>query len=174
MCEKTQQDPAHPQGVQLPVSANLRRTERNKSFHTWYALYVFCRYKLEFRYISYVVDIVGYIIITAFLQSHGFALPVMLGTGFTSFPAFSCWSIDLLQNTEDIARLCRSHTSDTDHQGTTSTQKATLRAAWAPSCRAGNLGRRNSAEYFQTKETLRCRTPSTHLDCRSCKMQIDK
>ena len=132
--------------MQLPVSANLRRSERNKSFHMWYAWYVFSRYKLEFRYISYVVDIVGYIIITAFLQSHGFALPeVMLGTGFTRFPAFSSWSIDLLQNTEDIARLCRSHTSHNSHHfGTTgSTQKATLRAAWAPSCRAGNLGTRD-------------------------------
>ncbi len=63
---------------------------------------------------SYVVNIVGYIIITSwdFLQSHGFALPeVMLGTGFTSFPAFSSWSINLLQNAEDIAGLCRSHIS---------------------------------------------------------------
>ena len=36
----------------------------------------------------------------------------------------------------------------------------------------GMKTRNSSAECFQTKETLRCRTPSTHLDWRSCKFKL--
>ena len=121
--------------------------------------------------------LISWITLSAFLQSHGFALPeVMLGTGFTRFPAFSSWSIDLLQTRKTLlacaVRTLRIISAPPVRPKRRPYELLEPQVAALATSAQGMKTRNSSAEYFQTKETLRCRTPSTHLDCRSCKCKL--